>query len=223
MRLLRYLTIAMLAAVPLYGGPFCDAAFAQQSDITGAWSWQVNTPQGPIASTLFIRPDGGFVRVDRLSSGTMLRQWGQYRATPVGPDAFRLETQIQGYLPHTSCIAIAGMGRRCDAAPPAQPLTTILTVTSATTIESDGSVLRRDLSGGLLNVPVPDTAVIAGITPTRPNIQQPVMPPQTRYQTPNGPGNQMANQFHHDNENFSQGYMRGCVKDMYGHWVGCQQ
>jgi hypothetical protein len=222
MRPLRYLTIAILAAL-VCGTLICVTASAQQPDITGAWSWQANTPQGPIASTLLIRPDGGFVRADRLSNGTMLRQWGQYRATQVGPSAFQVQTQIQGYLPHTSCITIAGMGQRCDAAPPAQPTTTVLTMTSPTTIDADGSVLRRDLSGGLLNVPVPDKAVIAGITPMRPNIQQPVMPPQTRYQTPNGPGNQMANQFHHDNENFTQGYMRGCVKDMYGRWVGCQQ
>ena len=72
MRLSHLPTLALLAAAT-----FCAAAQAQQPGLTGAWSAQTNTPQGPVASTLSINPDGTFVRADRLATGTML--------APVGP------------------------------------------------------------------------------------------------------------------------------------------
>jgi len=218
MRLLHFLMLTLLVAAPL-----CGTARAQQPDFTGAWSFQVGTFQGTIASTVFIRPDGGFVRADRLANGTMLRQWGQYSAQQIGPNSFRIDTQIQGYLPHTSCVAIPGFARRCQAAPPAQNLSTAVTITSPSTIMSDGMVWQRDLSGGLLNVPVPDTSIIAGNAPTRPNIRQPVRPQLHPYVTPNGPGNQMSKTYHDQNKVWTDTRMRGCNIDQYGRRYGCQQ
>ena len=218
MRFSRFLTLAFLAAAPL-----CGTARAQQPAFIGAWSFQANTPQGPIASTVFIRPDGGFVRADRIASGTMLRQWGRYNAKQIGPNSFRIDTQIQGYLPHTSCVAIVGFGQRCQQAPPAPNLSSDITVTSPSTFMSDGMLWQRDQSGGLLNVTVPDTAVIAGNAPTQPNIAQPVMPQMHPYVTPNGPGNQMANTYHKQNGVWNDTYMRGCNIDQNGRRWGCEQ
>jgi hypothetical protein len=219
MRLSHCLTLALLAITTVYG-----TARAQQPDITGAWSFQFRTPQGPIASTVFIQPNGGFVRADRLTSGVMLRQWGQYRAQQTGPNSFRIDTQIQGYSPHRNCVAIPGFGQNCQAAmAPPQTIAMVLTVTSPSTIISAGNVWQRDLSGGLLNVQVPDTSVLVGNAPIQPNIQQPVMPQMHPYTTPNGPGNQMANAYHQQNQVWTDTNMRGCSIDQYGRRWGCQQ
>jgi hypothetical protein len=216
MRISHCLTLSLLTLTAV-----CGTAHAQQPDITGAWSFQFRTPQGPIASTVFIQPNGGYVRADRLTSGVMLRQWGQYRAEQTGPNTFRIDTQIQGYAPHTSCVAIPGFGQNCQAAlAPPQAIGMVITVTSPSTIMAGGTLWQRDLSGGLLNVQVPDTSVLVGNAPQQPNIQQPVMNP---YGTPNGPGNQMATIYHEQNKTWLDTHMRGCSIDQYGRRYNCQQ
>ena len=202
----------------------CQAAMAQAPGFIGPWSWQSGTPTGVVASTIMFQPDGAYTRTDRLPNGTLLRQWGRYQAAPTGPGGFRVQMDVQGYLPHVSCVTVQGMGQRCQPAPPPQGITATLTIVSPMLmVSADGSQLQRDNSGGLLNAQVPDQAMVTMAAPAQPHIAQPVMPQLHPYVTPNGPGNQMANAYHRQNENFSQGVMRGCVRDIYGNWVGCQQ
>ena len=54
-------------------------------------------------------------------------------------------------------------------------------------------------------------------------MQQPVMPTLHPYQTPNGPGQAIANANHAGAQNFINGNMRGCYTGSDGRLYGCQQ
>lgn len=213
----RVILMALLAI-----SPWCGAR-AQQPGIVGTWSWDSPTPQGPIRNTLLLRGDGRYVQVVQLPVGSLMRQAGQYRATPISANRFRLQLQVQSWAPHASCVVIAGFGRRCQPVIPPPSLSDIVTVTSPSTMALDGLTLQRDEQAFLLRETVPDPSVMFGRTPVVPSIRQPVMPPMAGYQTPNGPGNVAAGQYHQQNEQWRNTYMRGCQQAENGQYYACEQ
>ena len=52
---------------------------------------------------------------------------------------------------------------------------------------------------------------------------RPVMPTLHPYVTPNFAGNRMANAYHANNQRFVNEHLRGCYRDAYGRYYGCQQ
>ncbi len=201
-----------------------SGACAQQPNIEGAWSWQSFGPQGPIENTLLLRGDSQFVQVVQLSPGSLMRTEGAYRLTPIDANRFHLQLHIQRWAPHSSCVVIAGFGQRCQPVSPPPNMNDVLTITSPTTMALDGSTtMQRDEQAMLLQQRVPDPVVAYGRTPVVPHMQQPVMPPMAGYTTPNGPGNVAAGQYHQQNQQFLNLYMRGCQQAEDGHYYACQQ
>ncbi len=220
-RLTPIFAAALCATLCLAGA---SGARAQQQNVQGAWSWQFFGPQGPIENTLLLRGDGQFVQVVRLSPSSLMRTEGQYNVTPIDANRFHLQLHVQRWAPHSSCVVIAGFGQRCQPVSPPPMSNDVVTITSPVTMVLDGSAtMQRDEQAMLLQQRVPDPAVAFGRTPVVPHMQQPVMPPMAGYTTPNGPGNVAAGQYHQQNQQFLNLYMRGCQQAENGQYYACQQ
>jgi hypothetical protein len=91
----------LIFAILMTATPHRDAG-AQSFDPSGAWSWQTPSPQGMGRSTLLLRPDGNFVKVDQFPNGTLMRIWGTWQGNMVAPGKFRFEWHFEGWRPRTS-------------------------------------------------------------------------------------------------------------------------
>lgn len=79
----------------------------------GAWSSQQPGPSGVIFSTILYRPDGTYIMTSHLPNDTLTRTWGQYRVQQVGPNQWRLDSQVAGYLPQRICSRQIGGPTSC--------------------------------------------------------------------------------------------------------------
>jgi hypothetical protein len=190
-----------------------STAPAQSNDapsIVGAWSGQSAGQGGVSHGTDLYNADGTFVSVSQLPNGTMQRFWGLYRVTPVSPYQLTVEFQLQGVLPRQICAQTPGFPMGCRPySPPAPPPETV-TFTSPTTLQVNGITMQRDNAPYLLQQNVPQRLVMNAQAPVQPHMRQPVMTGGARYNS--APA-----------QSFINGYMRGCVQNAQGQWVGCQQ
>ena len=217
----RRIALALTMLIALSAG----TARAQGGlDPTGAWSWSSPGQFGMDANTVLFQGDGRFVRESRWGNGVLVRNWGQYRLTVVGPGRFRLDTKTEGWLPRISCMQVPGFAPNCRDMPGAPDGPSMLTFTSAQSFAFDnGLVATRDPQAALLQQPVPERLFTMLPAAQAPAMRQPVAPAAPVHVVPNGPGQEIARRNHEGADNFINGYQRGCVKDIYGRWVGCQQ
>ena len=157
----------------------------------------------------------------QLPNGTLLRFWGTWQGTMVGPGQLRVEWHFEGMRPRTSCVVIQGFGQRCEPWASPRDGFDVYNLTSPSTMQSGGTTVYRDPQAALLQAPVPDPSVVAGRAPVQPRIPQPVMPPGGGggYQTPYDP----SSAYHAQNKAWLDQNMRGCTIDQYGRRWGCQQ
>ena len=200
-----------------------SAAAQQGPSLVGAWSWDSPGQYGMDHNTVAFNQDGTYLRVSRWANGTMTRFWGNYSATPVSPTQFRLQSQTTGWLPAQFCSQAPGFPARCSPAPHPPEMSFTVAFTSPSSFQAQGMVLARDPSPFLLQQQVPQMAMTAAQAPVQPNIQQPVMPTLHPYQTPNGPGQGIANANHQNAQDFINGNLRQCYKAADGTLYGCQQ
>lgn len=204
---------------------WCGSAGAQQPGVSlvGAWSWQSPGNAGIDSNTIAFGADGTWTRTSQWANGTLTRVWGNYRAAPVSPTQVQLQSQIVGWLPQQFCAQVPGFQPRCSPAQRPPEMSFVLNFTSASSMQAEGMTLFRDPSPYLLQQQVPATLLSTGAAPVQPNIQQPVMPTITPYQTPNGPGQAIANANHENAQNFINGRMRNCYTAPDGRLYGCEQ
>ena len=204
------------ASVPLCAQP-------RSIDLTGAWSGQRPGQGGMDHITDSYQPDGSFVSVLQLPNGTVQRLWGHYQATPTAPNAGRVDFQVEGHLPLQICAQAPGFPVNCRPNQVQGSATANITMTSPSSFMVNGIVMSRDPAPYLLQQRVPEQLVLAARAPVQPQMQQPVMPTLHPYQTPNGPGQAIANANHAGAQNFINGNMRGCYTGSDGRLYGCQQ
>jgi len=202
---------------------FGQDAGAQGFSIVGAWTAEAPGQGGMQRFTSGFNPDGTYVEAHQLPNGTIERDWGTYSVSMRSPTQVHLDVRRQDWAPHQLCSQAPGFPMRCsDYNPPANP-SADLTVTSASSIEAGGVRWVRDGSPYLLSQQVPERVFMQAQAPVQPYIRQPVMPTLHPYQTPNGPGNAIANANHANARDFIDLRMRGCYKNASGQLYGCKQ
>lgn len=212
-----------ITACALLGVLTALPARAQGVSLEGAWSWSSPGQDGMDQNTLLFQPNGTYVRVSRLANGELLKYWGGYTAVQVSRTQIRLQSHTQGWLPVTFCAQAPGFAPQCSPEPRPPEMSFVVQFTSPSTIIAEGTTMSRDPAPYLLQQQVPQQVMLAARAPVQPNIQQPVMPTLHLYETPNGPGNQMANGFHAANRDRLDQVQRGCYIDQYGRRWGCEQ
>ena len=200
-----------------------QAVRAEAPGIEGAWSWQSSGQGGMDRNNILFNGDGSYVRASQLATGQFLRSWGQYRAVPVSPGRFNLQSTTQGWLPQSTCVQVSGFPPRCNPVPHPPDMSFPVDLTSPSTMSAQGLILYRDSNPVLLQQQVPRQAMLTGPAPIQPHIQQPVMPTLHPYVTPNGPGNRSAMENHAGAKRFIDENMRECYRAPNGQLWGCKQ
>lgn len=221
----RIWMLILWGAMALSAPAVTQSAVAQPAgpSLLGAWSWESQGRFGTDHNTLLFRPNGTYVRVSRWGNGTLVRYWGNYRASPVSAYQVRVQSQTVGWLPAAFCAQAPGFPVRCSPTPRPPEMSVVVTFRSPSMLQADGMILRRDNAPYLLNQQVPARTLSIVAAPVQPNMRQPVMPTLHPYTTPNGPGNAIANDNHANAQKFINGYMRGCSTAPNGQLYGCNQ
>ena len=213
----RRISLGAVAALGLlWLSAVIPKALAQQPpSILGTWTTSQPGQGGMVRTTIGIGGDGTYAYETQLPNGSRMRVWGTYRATPVSANAIRVTPRISDWRPHRICTQAVGLQPRCGAfqPPPAQP--TLATFTGPDTFQVDGHVWSRDPTAALLRQPVPDPLVQYAEAPVAPTIPH---PNNTAGPLPRDP----RAQYEQGNQNFLNGYMRGCTM-IDGRWQNCQQ
>ncbi len=165
---LLFLSVFVCHAASAQGFP--QQPQASGISIVGAWSWQSQGQGGMDNNTVSFQNDGSYVRVSQLVNGTLLRYWGQYRASQTGPAQVQLQTQTQGWLPQQICAQAPCFPMRCSQPPRPTEMNFALNFTSPSTIMVQGVMLSRDPSPYLLQQNVPERVVSGVAAPIVPNI-----------------------------------------------------
>ena len=149
--------------------------------LTGAWSGDKQDQNGVMRLTEYFGPDGSYVTAGMLGNGLMFRGWGTYRTQQTAQNQFRVEVQLQGYLPQQLCGQPPG-GAPQNCVPFQLPPTSVsvLTFTSlssfqevALTVPDGGSInMSRDANPYLLQRQVPPQGIINVPAPPQQQVQQ---------------------------------------------------
>jgi hypothetical protein len=207
---------AVALAWLLAAGP---AAVAQEApSVVGTWSALQPGQGGMTQMTIGLGSDNTYAIETQLPNGSRMRIWGTYEAKQVSDNTILLSQQITDWRPHQICTQAPGYQPSCGAFQPPPPQPQTLTFESADSFQVEGNQWSRDPEAGLLKQPVDDPLVQYAQAPATPEIPQPVAPSQPGYQTPPDP----REQYEQGNQNFLNGYMKGCVL-IDGRWQDCQQ
>ena len=195
------------------------AAVAQQApSVVGTWSSLQPGQGGMTQVTIGLGSDSTYAVETQLPNGSRMRIWGTYEAKQVSANAILISQQITDWKPHQICTQAPGYQPSCGAFQPPPPQPLMLTFASGDSFSIDGNMWSRDPEAALLKQPVDDPLVQYAQAPVTPEIPQPVAPSQPGYQTPPDP----REQYEQGNQNFLNGYMKGCVL-IDGRWQDCQQ
>jgi hypothetical protein len=202
----------LLAASPV--------ALAQPApSVVGTWSNQQPGQGGMVQTTVGMGSDNTFAVETQLPNGSRMRIWGTFQATQLSDNTIRVVQQIVDWSPHQVCTEAPGFDPHCNAFQPPPPQPLLLTFESADSYQVDGNVWSRDPDAALLRQPVPDPLMQYAQAPSAPIMRQPVIQPPPYDPTPQPDPRQ---QYEQGNQNFLNGYMRGCTM-IDGRWQDCQQ
>ncbi len=145
--------------------------------LVGTWSGFSTGSAGLLQQSEAFSADGKFVTVSRQASGLIGRYWGFYRVTPIGPNQFRLETQLQGFLPRESCSQVPGSPMNCHTMqlPPYQVMTVTFTSPNQVSM-TNGVSEQRDDQPMLLQAQAPERWVTMLQSPAPAPAPAPVAP-----------------------------------------------
>jgi hypothetical protein len=127
----------------------------------GAWSAQQQGQGGVTFTTALYQPDGTYMMTSHLPNDTLTRVWGQYSVQQVGPNQWRVDAQMAGYLPRRICVQPVGGAPRCsDVSFSMAPVSFMASFNGPGAMQtSTGEAWQRDPRPVLLQAQVPAIGV----------------------------------------------------------------
>lgn len=83
---------------------------SQGFSLYGAWSGQLQSPNGMIAMTKSYNPNGAYMSVGRLPNGVAQRFFGSYQATMTGENQLVVQNRPRARQPSAMCARMQSRG-----------------------------------------------------------------------------------------------------------------